>query len=222
MNKHSKNNNTRFCAGCRKEVEKDYALRWFLDPNNDIWPDWTGRSRKIAKRGASTHANTDCISNANQQGGFQRALKTNFNATPSVKLFQRAILLGENAFFNRLGLALRAKMLFVGAIAVREGFKKSVPVLLILSSNAGNAVQQRTSRNAFRKSCSIVEVSSGFRLAKALGREFVSVALLKNSSFGRTLVAWSFGLCSLDAPNFVRYLDSSDNTFINVGSGFVG
>lgn len=66
---------------------------------------------------------------------------------------------------------------------------------MILAHDAGDSTVTKFSENASRKGCDVVW-ASGAWIGSALGREFVSVAIVARSPFSETLTGWARALSS--------------------------
>ncbi len=188
----------RCCVACDGGSEAGAALvRWFVDPSGGLWPDWTGSSRKLGGRGANVHASVDCVAVALRKGGFARSLRTRVAPVTDATLVTRLLEAGESAWFQRLGLGLRAGLVAAGALSADEAFAGATGGLLILASDARGASRRSLSEQARRHRADTLEVRDGAWLGAALGREFVAVAYVRRSVFSTELLSWGRALANL-------------------------
>lgn len=179
----------RTCVGTRTIASQEELIRWFVGPDDTHWPDWTGQTRGRFGRGIYTLRTPKAIEQAISRRQLQGNLAT---------LMPRVHQASERAFWDRLGLACRAGEMAIGQVSVRERLtQKPAPALLILAEDAGKAGVERVHDHALHHGANVLWVRDGFALGAALGREYVSCALLNVSAFSRDISAW--------APFMVQY-----------------
>lgn len=188
---------SRTCCGTRTSHRDEELLRWFLGPDGTPWPDV---SRRAGGRGAWTLPTREAISQAMVQGGFARAFRGSVARVEAEMLVERASERLIKWWYNRMGLANRAGALAVGQVSARESFRDGRAALLVLSSDAGSAAQQKYSLQAGRKQVPRIDVRSGATLGASLGRSFVSLAVVRKSAFAADLERVAHWIESLSGP----------------------
>lgn len=143
-------------------------------------------------RSAHTRRDAEGVRDAASRNGFARAFKRGVKSPGADALVARALEAGQRAWSERLGLARRAGSVAVGQAAASEAMRGDGWVLL-LAEDAGDAAVRKFSENARRKQCRVVRAPGAF-LGEALGREFVSVAVVARSPFSDALVDWADAL----------------------------
>lgn len=195
----------RTSAVTRERGERDRMIRWFVGPDGTPWPDWTGRSERLG-RGVWLEPRRQVIEQAVQRKAFERGLEIEAVGASAAVLVERALALGERAFFERIGLANRARTVSVGQAAVRAEFSGVDEGLLLMAADAGEAGRDRFGRSADTKGVGVLVVREGARLGGALGREFVSVAWVRPGPFAETLQRMGNHLFGLDSEAVSGYV----------------
>jgi ribosomal protein L7Ae-like RNA K-turn-binding protein len=113
---------------------------------------------------------------------------------------------GEREFFQRLGLAKRAGEAHVGQRAVDSILRDRSGGLLLLAANAGGSARKKYAQQAGRKGLSCIYVSTGEKLGRPFGREFVSTAVITGQTFSRRIIFLS------------RALDGCSESIVSVDS----
>lgn len=161
-----------------------------MGPNDEPWPDWTGRA-KVGGRSAYTSPDWASVRSASDGRAFARAFQRRVNVPDADALSTRAMEVGVQAWWQRLGLANRAGALSVGQAAARDGARGDAG-LTIVAEDAGSSAS-KFAQNARRKSVPVAW-ALGAEMGRALGREFVSVAIVARSPFSEQLTAWAAAL----------------------------
>jgi hypothetical protein len=163
-------------------------------------------------KGVWTEYGLNSLRDAVKRQVFVRVWGAEANVAASV-LEERYQQSGETYFLQRLGLCLRAGAMAVGHEAVRERMTGSTYGLLLLSVDAGESSRTRYTRNVERKQGVLVELASGERLGRALGRDFVSCVWVDTSPWVDDLSRLASALNGLPAGTIVSY----DNAAARVG-----
>jgi predicted RNA-binding protein YlxR (DUF448 family)/ribosomal protein L7Ae-like RNA K-turn-binding protein len=180
-------------------------VRWFVGPDGTPWPDWGGKSERLG-RGVWLEPTLACLKQAVQRRAFERGLELEPQELDVAVLVERARLLGERRFFERIGLANRARKVSVGQTAVRAEFSGVDEGVLLVASDAGEAGRSKFGRSAGTKGVPVVELREGARLGGALGREFVSVAWVHPGPFADELERMGEALFGLDSEAISGYV----------------
>jgi predicted RNA-binding protein YlxR (DUF448 family) len=188
----------RTCCGTRTSHRDEDLLRWFLGPDGTPWPDV---ARRAGGRGAWTLPTRAAIHQAVSHGGFARTFRSGVGRADADLLVERASERLIKWWYNRMGLANRAGALAVGQVSARESFRDGRAALLVLSSDAGSAAQQKYSLQAGRKQVPRIDVRSGATLGASLGRSFVSLAVVRKSAFAADLERVAHWIESLTDSN---------------------
>ncbi len=192
-------------------ADREGLLRWFVGPDGEPWPDWTGRAR-VPGRCVYTGPDAESIAATVSNRGFSRGWKGNVKVPSVDVLTARARDLGLTCWRQRLGLAHRAGALSVGQAAARDNTSGAA---MLLATDAGEAAQSRFASNAGRKQMPLIR-TSGETLGSALGREFVSVVIISRSPFAESLTAWATALSTY--PESGIMLDSRGERRLTVVS----
>ncbi len=203
----------RTCVASRETQPREGLLRWFVGADGTPWPDWTGRAARDTGRGAWTAPTPAAIEEAVRAGAFARAFRTKLAPHTAEELVSRAVSLGTKGWYNRLGLANRARALAIGQVAAKEAFREGRNGLLIMADDAGDATQAKFRANASRKRLPVVVVRSGSRVGESLGKSFVSIVVVQSSVFAEDLKRWASQLVefpSSDIAAFVLPVEGAD------------
>ncbi len=128
---------TRTCAACRRQLDRDDALRIVLGPAGQLVIDF---GRKLPGRGANACWSPDCLSGLRERGALARALKG------AVELPSEDWPLGDAKRWlvrrqaELAGLGFRAGELKAGGNVVDRAVKRGWPTAVVLSSDAGETV----------------------------------------------------------------------------------
>ena len=196
----------------RRKAEASALLHWVKSEDGTPWPDWSGRLSTMGVKGIWTDYGLNSLREAIRRQVFVRSWGAEANVASSL-MEERYQQTGESYFLQRLGLCLRAGAMAVGHEAVREGMTGASSGLLLLPVDAGESSRTRYMRNVERKHGIVVELASGERLGRALGREFVSCVWVDTSPWVDDLSRLASALNGLPAGTIVSY----DNAAARVG-----
>ncbi len=177
--------NERTCVGTGQVRDRGELIRWFADGDGASWPDWTGRTSGRVAGGVYTLQTPAAIRAAAERRRLHGS---------GDDLITRARVAGEKEWFARVGLANRAGVAAVGQKASRVTFPRSPVAVTLVAEDAGETTKSRFATNSLRKGVPLLYISSGELLGSALGRTYVSVALVTQSAFGGDLVRWGRAL----------------------------
>jgi ribosomal protein L7Ae-like RNA K-turn-binding protein len=192
----------------RRKAEASTLLHWVRSEDGTPWPDWSGRLSSMGVKGVWTDYGVVSLREAVKRQVFVRAWGAGAGVEPSL-LEDRYQQSGEAYFLQRLGLCLRSGAMAVGHEAVRERMTGAKSGLLLLSVDAGESSRTRYTRNVERKQGTVVEMASGERLGRALGREFVSCVWVDTPPWVDDLSRLASALNGLPAGTIVSYDDAA-------------
>jgi predicted RNA-binding protein YlxR (DUF448 family) len=176
-------------------ASKEALLRWVLTPEGELWPDWSGRAR-LPGRGVHTGLDAASVRAAAASGAFSRGFRQRVGVDSVDALLERAREQGERAWLQRIGLARRAGCVAIGQAAVQD-VSRSGTGLVVIASDASDATVKKFRSNAVRRGEPVAALGGGV-LGAALGRTFVSVAMVHGKPFAEELRFWAECLGSYD------------------------
>lgn len=160
---------TRTCAVCRRQLDRDDALRIVLGPAGEPVIDF---GRRLPGRGANVCWTRDCLSGVRERGALPRAMKG------AVELPSGDWPLGDARRWcvrrqvELAGLAFRAGELKAGGNVVDRLVKRGWPTALVLSGDAGETVSADWERRTRGRELELLRSSlSSEELGAALGRK---------------------------------------------------
>ncbi|MBU6163209.1 MAG: hypothetical protein KGO50_19015 [Myxococcales bacterium] len=201
----------------RRKAEASTLLHWVRSDDGTPWPDWSGRLSSMGVKGIWTEYGLSSLREAVRRQVFVRSWGGEANVASSL-LEERYQQSGEAYFLQRLGLCLRAGAMAVGHEAVRERMTGAKNGLLLLAVDAGESSRTRYSRNVERKHGILVELASGERLGRALGREFVSCVWVDTAPWVNDLSRLACALNGLPAGTIVSYDNAAERVGRAAGS----
>lgn len=159
---------TRTCAVCRRELDRDDALRIVIGPDGVAVADFR---RKLPGRGANVCWTRSCMEGIRERGHLARSMRG------QVKLPEGDWPLGDAQRMvarrqaELAGLALRAGDLKAGGNVVARLLQKGWASALVLSSDAGETVAEDLGKKARGRELELFRsVLGSEELGKALGR----------------------------------------------------
>ncbi|PWL53543.1 MAG: 50S ribosomal protein L7ae-like protein [Clostridium cadaveris] len=107
-----------------------------------------------------------------------------------------------NKFFGFLGLTKKSGNLVEGYNKCEEYIKKSKPSLLILSKEISQNTRKKFSKYCEEKQIPFIENIDKYSLGMALGREEISVIIVKNKKMADKLLnLWKEEKCESEYTN---------------------
>jgi ribosomal protein L30E len=193
----------RCCTACGEPAGDGLLVHWFLQLDHRPRADWSGRAERISGRGASVHAAPACVAALARPGVLARVFKEKVIVPTEAEALASFVALGEEHFFQRLGLGLRAGAVHVGSEAVGEVLGRKKLALLLTASDLGAAVLKKEASVARAYAVDHVSYAGGgARIGQALGREFVGSLAVRRGPFGNDLVFWSKLLAAFPGSGF--------------------
>ena len=193
-------NEARTCAACGEPAGVGVLVRWFQDERGATTPDWSGKSVRLGGRGANLHARPACMADAARRNLFARSFQGRAESVGDLTLRARLLEVATQAWFSRLGLALRAGQLVVGSQAVLDTLPREAPGAILFAHTVGGAVQAKVEQATRRWGSVPLLRASGDELGHALGRTFVATAMVRPGPFADDLARWATALAELGAP----------------------
>ena len=193
----------RCCTACGEPAGEGLLVHWFLQLDHRPRADWSGRAERVSGRGASVHAAPACVAALAKPGVLARVFKERVIVPTEEEALATFVALGEEHFFQRLGLALRAAKVSVGSEAVGEVLGRKKLSLLLTAGDLGPAVLKKEASVA--RAYLVEHISyagGGARIGQALGRAFVGSLAVRRGPFGAELVRCSKLLAAFPGSAF--------------------
>ena len=159
----------------------------------------------MSGRGASVHAAPACVAALAKPGVLARVFKERVIVPTEEEALATFMALGEEHFFQRHGLALRAAKVSVGSEAVGEVLGRKKLSLLLTAGDLGPAVLKKEASVA--RAYLVEHISyagGGARIGQALGRAFVGSLAVRRGPFGAELVRCSKLLAAFQGSGFSK------------------
>lgn len=193
----------RCCTACGEPAGEGLLVHWFLQLDHRPRADWSGRAERVSGRGASVHAAPACVAALAKPGVLARVFKERVIVPTEEEALSTFVALGEEYFFQRLGLALRAAKVSVGSEAVGEVLGRKKLALLLTAGDLGPAVLKKEASVA---RAYLVEhlsyAGGGARIGQALGRAFVGSLAVRRGPFGTELTTCAKLLAAFPGSGF--------------------
>jgi len=193
----------RCCTACGEPAGEGLLVHWFLQLDHRPRADWSGRAEKVSGRGASVHASPACVAALAKPGVLARVFKERVIVPTEEEALATFVALGEEHFFQRLGLALRAAKVSVGSEAVGDVLGRKKLAMLLTAGDLGPAVLKKEASVA--RAYLVEHISyagGGARIGQALGRAFVGSIAIRRGPFGAELVRCSKMLAAFPGSGF--------------------
>ena len=193
----------RCCTACGEPAGEGLLVHWFLQLDHRPRADWSGRAEKVSGRGASVHASPACVAALSKPGVLARVFKERVIVPTEEEALATFVALGEEHFFQRLGLALRAAKVSVGSEAVGDVLGRKKLAMLLTAGDLGPAVLKKEASVA--RAYLVEHISyagGGERIGQALGRAFVGSIAIRRGPFGAELVRCSKMLAAFPGSGF--------------------